>query len=259
MKKNKNILVKKGKRYVTLLLLCVLSQGELYPSQNDTTFYKNDPDNLLSNLRKTILTIPIHIVQERFINNTQQSPSTPPSDSFFIEAANGLINYECSKYFKISSYLEGYIEIYDSLSFFYDFPYSKLTGNDTNFAITSALMKRTAEKFDVDLILLPLSCDIEHITFQEKGWRASPSYQRPIKYISKTKIHLQLWDKDGNLIYERIGKNKTDRPVLYSLFKKENPKEGEEIGVYAKRFFAPPAIRSLSKSIVAAMKIHKDD
>ena len=259
MRLNKNLLPILSKLSIILLALYALSNWETYSSPNDTTFYKDDPDNQLSNLRQTILTIPIYIIHEKFNNNTQKSPATPPSDSFFIEAANGLINFECSKYFKICSYIEGFKEINDSISLFYSSPYSKLTENDTNFKAVSALMKRTAEKLSVDLILLPLSCDIEHITFQEKGWRDAPSYQRPIKYISKTRVHIQLWDKSGNLLYERIGRNKTNRPILYSLFKKEDPKDGEEIGAYAKRFFAPPAIRSLSKSIVDAMMIHKDD
>ena len=255
MNTNKNIVP------IILILsaLCTLSNGETNPPQKDTTFYKNDPGNLLSNLRQTILIIPIHVVHEKFINNTQKSPPTPPSDSFFIEAANGLINFECSKYFKICSYVEGFKEISDSLSHFYNSRFSKLTEKDTNSAEISALMKKTAEKFNVDLILLPFSCDIEHITYQQKGWRDAPSYQRPIKYISKTRVHIQMWDRNGNLLYERIGKDKTNRPVLYSLFKKEEPKENEEIGAYARRFFAPPAIRSLSNSIVDAMMIHKDN
>lgn len=259
MRMNKNLLPIITKLFIIISALCVLSNWEIYSSQNDTTFYKDDPDNLLSNLRQTILTIPIYIIHEKFINNTQKSPTTPPSDSFFIEAANGLINFECSKYFKICSYIEGFKEISDSISLFYDSRYSKLTENDTNSAAISALMKKTAEKFNVDLILLPFSCDIEHITFQQKGWRDAPSYQRPIKYISKTMVHIQMWDKSGNLLYERIGKDQTKRPILYSLFKKKDPKEGEEIGAYAKRFFAPPAIRSLSKSIVEAMMVHKED
>ncbi len=249
------------KLFVIFPVICVFFNIEIYSSQNDTTFFKDDPDDLLLNLRQTVLVVPINTIHEKIINNTQKSNSTPPDDSFFIESANNLINFECSKNFNICSNIEALNKLNESLSLFYDSRYSKLTKNDTNFAEISALMKKTAETFKVDLIILPFFCNIEHITFQQKGWRDAPNYNKPVKYYSKTRVHIQIWDKTGKLIYERIGKDQTRRPVLYSLFKKKNkePKEGEGVNHFAKSFFAPPAIRSLSKSIENAMIIQKKE
>lgn len=245
---------------VKLFVIYTIFVGEIYSSQNDSTVYKDDPDNLLTDSTQTILTIPIFGINEKFINNAITSSDTLSNDSFFIEASNGLINYECSKYFTLCSYFEGFKEISDSLSLFYNSRYSKLIKNTADSISTSALLKRTAKKFKTDLILLPYSCTIEHITIQPKGWRDAPNYQRPIKYYSRTSIHIQIWDKNGNLVYEKIGKNRTKRPVLYSLLKKKKElKEGENINIYAKRVFAPPTVRSLSKSIVEAIIIQKED
>ena len=241
-----------------LFVIYAMFIGKIYSSQKDVALYKNDPDNLLTDSTQIILTIPIFGINEKFINNAITKSDTLSNDSFFIEAANGLINFECSKYFTLCSYFEGFKEISDSLSLFYNSRYSKLIKNKTDSISASALMKKTAEKFKTDFILIPYSCTIEHITIQPQGWRDAPSYQRPIKYYSRTSIHIQIWDKNGNLVYEKIGKNRTKRPVLYSLLKKKKDlKEGESIDTYAKRVFAPPTVRSLSKAIVNATEIYK--
>ena len=241
-----------------LFIICAIFALELYSSQNDSTLYKEDPDNLLTDSTQTILAIPVFGINEKLINNAVISRDTFSNDSFFIEVANGLINFECGKYFTLCSYVEGFKELSDSLSLFHKSRYSCLFNNTADSTTTSALMKKTAEKFKTDLILLPYACTIEHITIQPEGWRDAPSYQKPIKYYSRTSIHIQIWDKNGKLIYEKIGINRTKRPVLYSLFKKKKDlKEGETIDTYAKRVFAPPTVRSLSKSIVNATKIYK--
>jgi len=238
---------------VALFFLLV---AKLYPAPTDSLFFTNDPNGLLKNSKQSILVIPLDAIQEEFFHNARMVPDTYPRDSFFIESANGLISYECSRYFAVRGVTDDIRQICDSLHVFCRTGISPRTSDSAPPASVSDIIKTVAEKCGADLVLLPRQCTITHVTFQQKAWSDAPEYQKPVKYFAKVRIHVQIWDKNGDLLYERIGKDKTKRPVFYAVFKKESPKKGENIDSFAKRYYAPPAMRCLSAAIVKAMKIN---
>lgn len=111
-----------------------------------------------------------------------------------------------------------------------------------------------AERHGVDLVLVPYSCHIRHFTFQPRAWRSqAPNYRKPISYSAKTELHVQIWDAQGKLLFERIGRGETVRPFMYTVFKREGP--GDDVVRFARRFYAPPLVRSLAEAVVDALKI----
>jgi hypothetical protein len=215
----------------------------------------NDPASQLANSAKSALYLPVDTLHVTYIDNTKAIPDTLFNDSFFMEAANGLLMYEVSKNFTIRQWTP---QDTDSLAFFRQGGFSPLTHDTTSLHLIARRVSELAKKCNADLVVVPYSCKIKHFTVRPTGWRndkyAGPGYERPISYTAKTEFHVQIWDKDGALLFERIGKSDTGRPILYSFLKKEkNP--DKDIVKYAKRFYAPPLVKSLYNSIKAAMQI----
>jgi hypothetical protein len=109
--------------------------------------------------------------------------------------------------------------------------------------------------FNVDYLIIPYSCEINHSSFQPKAWRDSPHYIQPIKYSVLAKTHLQIWNHEGDLVYECISIKKTGKPFLNSFLVKIIKKKDDDIVKYSKSPFAPPSLKSLSKAISSAMNI----
>ncbi len=250
-------------RYVLLAgILCSLPLHAQFTGQKPekVEMYINDPDNKLHNHDLTILYIPLHKIRIANINETKNVVKKEFPDSFFIESTEDLINYECSKRYAVSTYFEKPAELKDPSHLFNDLKYSMLKNDTAQYDSVSQFMIRTAEKFSVDLILFPYSCLLKNIVFQQKGWRReSPNTARPLKYKAQTAIHLQIWDKDGTLLYEKVGKNQTKRPILYSIFRKRKVKKDQDISSFSQKYFAPPLIRSLSESIFMALDIKEKE
>ncbi len=244
-------------RYVLLAgILCSLPVHAQFKAQKSEKVgvYINDPDNKLYDHDLTILYIPLHKIRIVYINDTKNVVKKEFPDSFFIESAEDLIIYECSKRYAVSTYFEKPAELKDPPHLINELKYSMLKNDTAHYDSVSQCIIRTAEKFSVDLILFPYSCQLKNIVFQQKGWRnESPNTARPLKYKAQTAIHLQIWDKEGNLLYEKIGTNQTKRPILYSIFRKRKVKEDQDISSFSQKHFAPPLIRSLSESIYMAL------
>ncbi len=216
---------------------------------------ENDPDQQLLKRYKTALCIPINYLHVSYVDNTKSIPDTLFNDSFFIEAANGLFAYEVSQNFKIVPFSPADS---DSISSIKNSGYSRLNSDTSSFSHMTEFVKSIAKKHKTDLVVVPYSCIIKHITVRPTGWRndkfSGPGYEKPISYTAKTEFHVQIWDKTGALLYERIGKSDTGRPVFYSFLKKEkNP--DKDIVKYAKRFYAPPLVKSLYNSIKIALQV----
>jgi hypothetical protein len=215
----------------------------------------NDPANQLVNRAKNALCLPVDTLHVTYVDNTKAIPDTLFSDSFFMEAANGLLMYEVSKNFNISQWTP---QDTDSVAFFRQGGFSPLTHDTGSLHLIARRVSELAKKYNADLIVVPYSCRIKHFTVRPAGWRndkyAGPGYERPISYTAKTEFHVQIWDNNGTLLFERIGKSDTGRPILYSFLKKEK-RPDKDIVKYAKRFYAPPLVKSLFNSIKAAMLI----
>ncbi len=216
--------------------------------------YSNDPANILLDQGKIALRIPLDSLHVAYVDNTSPVPDTLFNDSFFIEAANGLLSYEISRNFKVSQCGR---DSTDSLNVFRHSGYSRLE-NDTTFVQNiSNHIRQLAAKYHADIVVVPYSLTIKYVTIRPAGWRHDrfgPSYERPVSYTAKTTFHVQIWDKTGRIIYEREGRSDTGRPILYSLLKKEKHPD-KDIVKYAKRFYAPPLVKSLYNSIRLAMMV----
>jgi hypothetical protein len=65
--------------------------------------------------------------------------------------------------------------------------------------------------------------------------------------------HIQIWSKDGSLLFEKAGKSDAGRPIMYSLFKKR--KTDEDLAKYAKHIYAPPLVRVLYMALQESLRI----
>jgi hypothetical protein len=245
---------KKGSNntFIKIIIFTAALYSNLWSSETDSVFL-NDTDNMLSNSSLTIFVIPVKNLKVRYLNNTSVEYERQFSDSFFIESANSLITFECSKPFSLCNSEEKFEEFIDSSEVFSGLKYSTLKLDTTEFESFTDCIKEVAGRYNADLVLFPYFCSIKHIISQQKGWRGQSSTAGPVKYRAQTNIHLQIWDKDGNLLYERVGKADTGRPVLYSIFKKRRMNRG--IVAFAKHLYTSPLVKSLYKAIVEAMRI----
>jgi hypothetical protein len=231
----------------------------------------DDANNQLLNRSKNALCLSIDTLHVTYMDNTKAIADTLFNDSFFIEAANGLLLYEVSKNFGIrqwtpqdslldssSGAAQDKSPDADSLAVFRRGGFSKLAGDTASLFQIASRIRELAIKYNADLVVIPYACMIKHITVRPTGWRndkyTGPGYDRPISYTAKTDFHVQIWDKNGTLLYERIGKSDTGRPILYSFLKKEKHPD-KDIVKYAKRFYAPPLVKSLYNSIKIAMQV----
>ena len=218
----------------------------------------NDPGHLLRNISKTALCLPVDTLRVRYVDNTKAMPDTLFNDSFFMEAANSLMLFEVSKNFTIRQWAP---KDSDSIAVFRRGGFSRLAHDSVLIPAVSNYISALAKRYAADLVVIPYACSIKHITLRPSGWRddkyaASPGYERPISYTARTEFHVQIWDKSGALLYERVGKSDTGRPVFYSFLKKEK-KPDKDIVKYAKRFYAPPLVKSLYNSIKEALRVRE--
>jgi hypothetical protein len=243
---------------VTLFLVFIISGATLSkeskPERNSDSVYINDSENALNNASATITVIPITDISVNYHNSTDVDYEKQFADSFFIESANDLIHYECTKYFSLADNGETPTkDPLDSLGILGGLKCSRLNKDSVDFETFSNNMKSVAIKYGTDLILVPYSCSINHIISQQKGWRGLSSTAGPVKYSARARVHVQIWTKDGTLLYEKIGTANTGRPRLYTVFRKRKMDRG--IVSYAKNLFSSPLVKSLFKAIEKALDI----
>jgi hypothetical protein len=224
----------------------------------------NDPGNQLLNRSKIALCLPVDTIHVTYVDNTKAIADTLFNDSFFIEAANSLLLYEAAKNFPLRQLgaPQGASKDTsvgaDSLAAFRHGGYSRLTHDTASLPLIAGFVRDLSKKYNADLVIVPYAYVVRNVVIRPAGWRndkfAGPGYDRPVSYTAKTEFHVQIWDKSGALLYERIGKSDTGRPILYSLMKKEKHAD-KDIVKYAKRFYAPPLVKSLYNSIKAALQV----
>lgn len=219
-------------------------------------YVRNDSNYTFA--ERSALFLPVCPVEIIYINDTKTIEKKEFPDSFFIEAAHELINYECIKRFNICITPQMPGEGQDTLFTGQPLRYSILKHDTTELNAVSQRIQQLANKAHADFVLVPYSCILKNVVFQQKAWRQETSNTaRPIRYIAKTEILLQLWDGNGTLLYEKVGRAQTKRPILYKVFKKKRLKEDEEMVDFTKHAFSPPLVKSLSEAIVDALEMQK--
>jgi hypothetical protein len=237
------------KKKYFLLLAAAISCLVLCAPQ--TVIYSHNSEYQLSDSRKSVLCLSLKKIHVEYIDNTRQKPEVQYSDSFFINAANELLIFETSQNFNVVKpeiNTEGSI-IKSELP-----GYSLLAHDTANKDSNAKLISKIAETKGADLIVVPYACVLKQYSAQGKGWRGNsgPGYEKPVSYTATTLFHVQIWNKNGCLLYERISRTDKSRPVLYSLLKKE--KTETDIVLFAKKMYAPPMLKSLYSAIKLSMR-----
>lgn len=177
----------------------------------------------------------------------------PPiiSEAFFIEVANALVQYEVAQRFKVlhqtvsdtSAAPSSTVPCQGSLSF-----RSAIPADPEKVA---EAIRSIASKCSVDLVVLPIKASVKETLGKRGGWRSDKygqSYERPVTCIAEASISLQIWDRNGKMVYTSNGKGASKQPLFYSLLKREKPKK-EDLVHFSKNVFAPPLIRALSSAV----------
>ncbi|HEX7511290.1 MAG TPA: hypothetical protein VF335_08320 [Chitinivibrionales bacterium] len=240
------------KKYNYVVTLTAISICTILACSRSSLKYVWDPNHQLSNANQSALCLPFKNIRVDYIDNTKLRPDALYSDSFLVEAAGGLLMFEAMQRFRISP--ERCVDN-DSIQRLERAGYSPLTGDTTLKILTSKRIAALAEKYSVDIVIVPYSCVIRQQTEQKKGWRGhnGPGYDRPVSFSASTTVTVQLWNRSGQLLYERIGSDNTGKPILYAALKKEKP--DADIVKFAKKMYAPPLIKSLFGSITRAMQL----
>jgi hypothetical protein len=76
-----------------------------------------------------------------------------------------------------------------------------------------------------------------------------------VKYSSTTSFHLQIWDKQGILLYEKVGYGRTGQSVLYPVLTKKK-KSIDDIVVYSKKLLAAPLVKALAEAARDAVSFY---
>jgi hypothetical protein len=240
------------KRFCTLGIIALLA-GCAAPQR---TLFRDDALQELRDKTENALCLPLLKFRIEQQDNTGKIDTTGVVDSVIIDAAAGLLTFETSQHFKLGA-CENDIDTAQSNNLFRNLG-CFLAPSDPRFAAVAGSVRAIAAACSVDLVVIPYACAIKNITIQQKSWHESnsPGYAKPISFKAQTSIHLQVWNRDGKLIYERISKDDEGQPMLYSFLKQEKPSE-DNVVQYAKRFYAPPIIRSLYKSIRLAFAFNR--
>ncbi|MBD3420852.1 MAG: hypothetical protein GF398_12100, partial [Chitinivibrionales bacterium] len=172
--------------------------------------------------RSRIYLVPLTRITTRFDDRLNTAADTQFSDSFFVESGNSLLAYEIGRRFRLVN-----ADAFRVDSTLANEPSPVPGDGEVGFDDMPALAKRLCAQHDADLLALPRECIMTHIVSQQQGWRndqyGSNYDDKPIRYIARTKLHLQIWNKEGKLLYEKSGKGLSERPFLYSLFKRRKP------------------------------------
>lgn len=242
----------KSKFKISVLVFCVfiLIVPGVYAKKSQ---FKGEKFNSLRDTTQKMLLLNIDSVVTEYYDDTKVDPEIEFSDTFFVEAANKLFSFELNKVFPVTQ-IDTLDSLY-SLSKYNGYSQLNKTGDKEK---VSKKIKDIAAKYDVAFVLVPIKVYMKHITTKPQGWRDSPSYEKPVNYKAISKIVIQIWNREGELLLENKGFSDTGRPVLYKIVNRKKKKKGEEsnkdIADFAKRFYSPPIVRALNKAIKKSLK-----
>jgi hypothetical protein len=246
---------RKISRVQNAIRLLILAASLLSSCTLPIRYYSADSLNTQSLFGKTAVVVPLDSITVEYVDRTNVVIDTLFPNEYFVKTANIMFSHSMADIFNIRTLQP---EETDSLVLLKKSGFSKL-GNDTiNFAGASRIIAALAKKQGVDFVIIPYSCSLKNVAVQPTGWRddkyRGPGYERPVSHSATAVFHIQVWDKKGSLLYERIGQGSRKRPPMYSLFKNEK-KPGADPVKYAQQIYAPPLVRALYESIKSATAI----
>jgi hypothetical protein len=240
-----------NKQYSYILALTAIS-GIIFCSPQTTVYSTNAAQRLIET-HPAALFVPLAAMRVEYIDETKSRPESQFTDSFLLESTNAFLLFEAMRSFASVPHDKGKP---DSIGRFSGPGYSVLAHDTASRAEVSKWIRKCAARCSVDVVVVPYSCSVRQRVTQTKGWRntGGPGYDRPVAFSAATSVHIQIWSKEGQLLYERIGRSDTGKPILYSLLKKKTP--SGDIVEFAKKMYAPPLIKSLYASVKRAMRFN---
>lgn len=184
-----------------------------------------------------------------FAKKPKVSQPSINNDSFYIEMANALALYEVSQHYKVFQHKTdtGDSIQQDAIGIQLPARWSRLSHDTGSFEKIGFFVKKMAEKYGVDLIIVPYECSLKETETETPAWRDNKYgkyYEKPSTVDAKALFHVQIWDKNGCLQYERKGTGFGKRPVLYDALKQKKP-SNQSVTDYSKNIFAPTLVRAL--------------
>jgi hypothetical protein len=232
---------------LVILQFVFLSLISCSPPSKTVSYLAKD-SQLLNDGSLKVLYIPLQEISSKYNDNTGMKPQVELSDSFYVEAANSLIMFGLSNRYRFIVPQPQQSDSLHNFNVLFRQKWSKVNGDTCSPDSFSARIRDIAALCKADLIFVPYSCHINQSASRQNGWRSySGSYEKPLIYSADAKFHLQVWDKTGNLVFERIGTGNTGRPIFYTLVKHQQP--GDNIISYSRKIFAPPLVKALDRSI----------
>ncbi|MBD3392898.1 MAG: hypothetical protein GF418_12400 [Chitinivibrionales bacterium] len=218
--------------------------------------YLRDAAHELADSGKVVCIVPFDSITVDYVDKTKKTPDTLFTDSFFLDAANSLLAYEVTRRYALGPPPPIDSDTIDPFAEIRDLRYSRLAKKLDSLDRAAKRIAELARASESDLVLVGYACKLKHVTYQPSGWRGSgPSYQRPVTFAALATTHVQIWNRDGRLLYECIGSNDAGRPIMYSLFGKKEP--GDDVVKFAKHLYAPPLVRAMYMSIQNAMRLRR--
>jgi hypothetical protein len=214
-------------------------------------------EEMLGDSTKVMVCIPLARLDIRRTDNTSATPRALFDDTFYLESINGLLRFEAAKRYALEPALEAVTRYLDSIGSHDSLPrFSRLVSNGGDSIAAARTATALCEVSGAELLLWPYACSLKHTVHQAGSWRGKgPSYERPVNHSARSTVHVQIWDRGGVLLYERIASGSKSRPLLYSLFGRRTP--DDDIVHYASRLFAPPMVRSLYQAVRRGLAVER--
>ncbi len=212
--------------------------------------FKAQQGVIVTQYPRTALFINLDSITTKYTDNTVLLPEIEYSDSFYCSATNNLLLYECSKLFNVKQVLT--TPESDSVP-----KLSTFSGN-SSYTDIQTIISSISRKYDVGYVVVPCGCTLQHTAVRRTGWRDGKyggSYEQPISYTANARLDVQIWNRDGVLVFEKIGIGLTGRPFLYDAVKNRR-NEKDDIVKRSKKLFSPPLLRALSEAAHNAMILH---
>jgi hypothetical protein len=233
------------KALLTILPVSILCVSCIVPLNQQV--FLNSTQPIHTDTPRTALYIQLDTITSEYLDNTTILPEIELSDSFYCDAANNLILYEGTKRFTIKTFAE--IAQRDSLV-----RWSSFYGDTAGKGIVSENISKLIRNSGSEYALVAFACSLKHCVTSHNGWRNGKyggTYTQPLTYTSRAMIHVQVWDKEGVLLYENKATGNSGRPILYDTIKKSVRKS--DVISYSKNPFSPPLLRALNQAARGSM------
>ena len=199
---------------------------------------------------KKIVCVPLASINVSTVDTSTLSVSGVENDSFYISAVNGILAYESGRKFVMCREKD---VLNDSVRAQL-LPLSYLLScGSTQFGQLGEHIRRLCASSGADLVILPICCSVtQKLTIgpDNERTRSEAAYGIPLVYIVESSVHIQLWSKEGTMLFERVGTACITKPLFPSAYSKFHDEPDGQVSGKIKKPFASHVIKSINRAIV---------